>query len=320
MIFILTKKLSQFTKPQAVTRNSNQFTRFGTLRRYVYCLLLILQMGFVSLFAQKQQLLQIIPTDTDSISLSRLSKYDKNYPNNQASEKALAQIIRDLVNKGYLAASVDSILQDSIGTKAWLYVGNTYQLNRLGQGNVPKEVLDKVGYKARFFEETTLQFDQIEQLQESLLIHYENNGYPFAAVGLQNVQLSEQGFAADLHVDKHKRVNIDSIQVEGNAQITKQYLYNYLGLEIGQPYDESLITKSSTRIAELAFLQERQKPIVQFVEGHATVFLFLKPKKASRFNLLIGLLPRQNTQQTGVEQRYQVTGEGVLNLQNALGY
>ncbi len=274
---------------------------------------------FTTSLTAQTHTLQILPTDTDTTKLNQiLTDYDypKQFTNTLDAQKILPSILSQLQNRSYIAASFDSLQTDSLKTTAFLHLGKPYHWLQLKNGNVESKALAQIGFRERLFSNSqTVQIERIKTLKEKLLQYAENNGYPFAAVQLQNVSIGENGgISAELWIEKNDFVVIDSILTTSNVSISERYLQNYLGIKSGQPYDESALQKTSIRINELPFLEEVYAPRVTFVRDKAKVRLFLKNKKASQLNLLLGVIPR-SAPQTG----FEVTGEGKINLQNTLG-
>ncbi|MGB0930326.1 MAG: BamA/TamA family outer membrane protein, partial [Chitinophagales bacterium] len=296
--------------------NSEGFKPCAAIKNDVKILIFLLLT--TSLTAQTHSL-KILPTDTDTTNLNQiLTDYDypKQFTNTLEAKKILPNILSQLQNRGYIAASFDSLQSDSLRTLAYLYLGNKYHWLQLKNGNVEAKGLAQIGFRERLFSNSqNVQIEGIKVLKEKLLQYAENNGYPFAAVQLQNVNIGENGgVSAELWIEKNDLVVIDSILTTSNVSISERYLQNYLGIKSGQPYDESALQKTSIRINELPFLEEVYAPRVTFVRDKAKVRLFLKNKKASQLNLLLGVIPR-SAPQTG----FEVTGEGKINLQNTLG-
>ncbi len=296
----------------------------------LYLSLLIVWAFGINSYAQQSSThrLHIIPTDTDSLQLTTLLPYNNTYATAAITQQKLPQLLQQLYAQGYLAASFDSLQVDTTATKAYLHLGPPYKWVQLQAGNVPERMLSQAGYREKLYRKQAFNQNQLRALQEKLLRYAEDNGYPFSSIGLQNVQINNNGeVQAALLWDKQQLVIIDSVVINGKAKITNRYLQNYLDLKKGQTYNEKNIQAISTRIRELPFLEERQAADVLFIGKKAKVNLFLKPKKASKFNFLLGIIPQQGTSAgTGSNpnnpdgrQRYQITGEGELHLQNALG-
>lgn len=222
----------------------------------------------------------------------------------------------------YLAASFDSVqtLNDST-TLAILYLGCKFEWGLINVSSINKQTLAQIGYRAKQFQQQTINWKQWQALQNKLLNYYENHGFPFAEVYLSDISFYQESdtyyFSASLQAERKQYFTIDSLAIYGTANIKQRFLQNYLNIKRGQAYNELQIAKSSNRIRELAFVKEARVPSVAFLDKRAVVSLYLKKQKASRFDFLLGVLPQSGG--NGQQQRYQITGDGTLNLQNALG-
>lgn len=271
-------------------------------------------------FAQNAHELKIVVLDTDSVRLATISPLPKTCANASDCITVLQNYLTKLQNQSYLTASIDSIQSDSLQTTAYLFLGAQYEWLHLKGGNVSERTLSQLGFREKLYEGKPFRFEKVRILQEKLLVYAENNGYPFSSVSLKNVAIEKGNIAAELHWEKHRKVLIDSVLVNGRVKIGKRYLFNYLNLKPGQVYNEATIRNSSTRIRELSFLQELRRPTVTFIEDKAKVSLNLKRKKASKFDLLLGVVPSNQTNVPSQSRKaVEITGEGQLNLQNALG-
>lgn len=264
--------------------------------------------------AQKSDdyLLEIRPVtgDQQGASLLRQLKYDSKHKDSAAVTRELNHVIRKLYKKSYLSASIDSIGCHDQVCVARVHVGNAFQWARLKKGNMEEDVLSKTGYRDRIYNQSRFNYSQFTAFTEKILTYYENNGYPFASLKLDSIEFKEDGLFAVLQLEKNKRIVIDSIRIYGDATVADRYLYNYLGIKPKAPYDEANIAAISTRLDELSFVQEERSNQVVFTETETYINLFLKKKKASKFNGIIGILQEENT------GRVQLTGDVKLNLQN----
>ncbi len=256
----------------------------------------------------------------NNFDFNQLPPIPKDCPNEPACTTVLQQYLQSLYQKGYWAASFDSVYQDSTGVYALLYLGEIYELKALNVDQIDPKALKKAAYKPSFFEGRSFQMPSLIALQNALLRYYENQAYPFAEVGLTNIQFQADGVHADLQVNKHQRITIDSLLLEGDANISKRFLHRYLNIPIGQGYNEATMQQMESRLRELPYLRLVRTPRVIFIGDDAQVNLALKKKKASKFNLLIGIIPgTTSVTSTGRSRNYTITGDGDLALQNALG-
>lgn len=268
---------------------------------------------WVALWAQPHRLV-IVASAADSATLAPLAL---DYADSAACRVALQRHTEQLRRAGYVGVSIDSLWRDAHQTRAVWFVGQLYQLENLRITGIDQSIEQRSGINRLNTGNRAWQIADIERLNRQLLRYAENNGYPFAQTQLQNIRLTEQGaFSADLNCQLNSRMLLDTITIEGGARISRRYLWRYLHLPPNAPYRESDVEQVSARLRELPFLQEMHPPLVQFnLDGKARLKLFVKPRKASRFDFLLGILPTT----VGGVRRYQLTGEGLLNLYNALG-
>src|SRR5687768_7505936 len=88
--------------------------------------------------AQKNQSLQIIITDSANVDLSIFRKdiqSSKNYKDTAEVRQRIHEIIAELLANGFLAASADSIVRDSLSTKAFIFAGERYLWAYIKPGN-----------------------------------------------------------------------------------------------------------------------------------------------------------------------------------------
>ena len=108
--------------------------------------------------------------------------------------------------------------------------------------------------------------------------------------------------------------HIDSIRVYGKLKIKNLFLQRYLGITNGSIYDNEKLQNVSKRLLELPYLAEQQPADLSMLGTGATLNLYLRPKRSSQVNFLIGFLPGDN-----ITGKAQLTGDINLDLKNALG-
>lgn len=215
-------------------------------------------------------------------------------------------------NKGYLEASLDSLIEEDSTKVAKLHIGPKYEWAKLHTGNVKEEVLDELGFRATAFEKDVFSLLQIQQLEEKLLTYSENNGYPFASVGLTAVEIENGQVRAALDWQKNQKIVFDSILVEGNGKISMGFLEQFSNIRMGDLYDESKILAAQKALQNLPYLQSSASPKVAFIGDRAIVTFFLKKAQASQFDVLLGLLSTK-------DEKTQLSGEGKIQLANPFG-
>ena len=282
--------------------------------RNIFFIILLMHIGLAK--GQNNFLLKIVFTDSENTDLKSLkNNFNKSilYKDTLQVHQQLESIILQLRGEGYLAASIDSIIRDSSITTAFIYTGEKYIWATIKQGNVPVELLEGTGFRKKLYYGKPFRYDQLALINAKILKNCENRGYPFATVSLDSISIIENQFSASLSVKKNRFLHIDSIIIKGNADVAPVYIYNYIGIKPGDIYKEIQVRKISSRMRELAFINEVRSSQVLFSEKDTKLFLFLENKKASQFDGVIGLLPDESK-----SGKYNLTGEVHLKLQNSL--
>ena len=237
-----------------------------------------------------------------------------NFKGEFSRKEAISNYVARLQEAGYLAAGIDSMSTSGDTVHAYVYLGREFQWAKLNAIQVQDAALNAAGYRSRLYSNRRFKLSQTRKLMRGLLSWYENNGYPFARVQFDSLQIEDEGIRASLRVEAGEQIKIDSITIRGTAKISNRYLFNYIGLEPGELYNEKVIQSISTRLRELPFVAEQRSPEVFLMDELALIRLYLENKKASNFNGIVGFLP--NNAQSG---KLLLTGEANLRLKNSLG-
>lgn len=221
-----------------------------------------------------------------------------------------------LQNKGFTAASVDSVRFDSLAAFIQLYVGDRFVWSSIRTRPEDAGLLHITGWSTKRMVGRELHLDRLQAEQQVILDYLENNGYPFARISLDSVMLDHGKVSGLLKIDKGPLYKIDSIRIHGNAKISSAFMERYLGIPEGGIYRKDRLEAISKRIRELPFLQEEHPWNVNMLGTGSMLDLYLKPKRASQIDVLVGFLP--NSDQL-TSSKVLVTGEATVNLKNPFG-
>ena len=263
--------------------------------------------------AQNGYNLHLIPADKDKSFLKKNIRYETVFADSISLLEELKKILLQLHGQGYLEASMDSLLNNNTTTRALLHVGNIYKWAQLDIKEVDNAFLNQVGFRDKHFRDKPFHYSEIRRIQESLLNYAENNGFPFARVGLKNILVESDLVHADLFMVKSRVITFDGINIIGDVKISKQYLESYLGLKPGTLYSKQRIKNIRNRLKELPFIREKQNATITFKGDKAVVNLFLTKKQNSRWDFIIGILPDADN------NKINLTGSFTGDLQNQFG-
>ncbi len=175
-------------------------------------------------------------------------------------------------------------------------------------------------FRTKLLNGKPLHYQTVLKLEQAILEHAENNGYPFAQVWLDSVVVDGREVSAVLQVEKNRFFVYKGLKIHGEVKLPKAFMPNYLGIKIGAPYNRAQVLRLRDQLRSLVFVESTSNPSVTFSgdptarNGDATVNLFLQKKRASRFDFLIGLLPQPNA----TDGKLLLTGTLSAAFQNAL--
>ena len=238
--------------------------------------------------------------------------FRKNFSTKQAANKEIENIILTLQFKGYLLASADTVFSDSNSVTALINENAMFKTAHLKLGNLNTNLASKLGISEKLFFNKTFNYKEVAKSFEKIILYYENNGYPFATVALDSLEIDQNQLSGQFKVNKNKLFKIDSVRIEGTAKINKGFLYRYLSLKNNMPYNEEILLGISQKIKQLPFVVEQRSQVVKLTDKINKLYLFLDKKEASQFDGIIGLLPDATTKKT------VLTGDVKLKVVNGV--
>ena len=218
-----------------------------------------------------------------------------------------------LASRGYPTASVDSVWYTDSSAGIHLFLGSQYQWIKIRPEGIEKKALDESGFMEKNFNNKSINIPQLMILQQRILNYYERNGYPFAEIFLDSIQIEEGNINALLKVNRNVLYHLDSIRLYGKTKISKKFLYHFLGMVKGGEYNKEKLQQVDKRMQQLPYLQLAQPSSITMLGTGSILNLYLAPKRSSQVDILVGLLPGD-----GIANKFQLTGDVKLNLQNAL--
>lgn len=258
------------------------------------CYILFFLLFSQNLFSQSVRL--FIQRDDFSVKI----KSKQSFKNEREVTEYLKSTQQKLLQKGYLEASFDSVQkkQDSLFT--WLHIGKKYEIKHTA---ITKEKKKKKVTESTLF--------SIDNTKEKAINEFENNGYPFAKIAADNIELSDSSLSFKYNIDKGKFITIDSFINFGTSKLTRGFIQNYILIKRKQPYNESRIKNIDKLLQKLPYASLRQPSKIVFRDDKADIHLYLDKRKVNSFDFLIGFLPGSNN------GKILITGEVKIHLQNA---
>lgn len=226
-------------------------------------------------------------------------------------------ILQHFRKKTFLAVSIDSLKSYHDSTVvAQFWLGPPMHWVALGVADHESDLwVSAAGYREKLFTNRPLHFEDVLKLEQRILVQAENNGYPFAQVWLDSVEVRPNGaVSALLKVDRKRYFSFKGLKIIGDLRLPAYFLPNYLGLRAGMPYSRARVLRLRDQLQTLLFLESTSNPTISFTGSEATVNLFLQKKRASRFDFIVGILPQPDKP----DGKLLLTGSLSAAFQNAL--
>jgi outer membrane protein assembly factor BamA len=290
-----------------------RFERMAKLRLYVFIPFLLLASFLTS---HAQYALHVKLSSPDSLLRTASLGILHSFKDREGCTEYVYKLTDLLRNKGFTSASIDSVQFDSTAAFLQLYIGEKYTWSAIRTKPEDAVLLEAAGWNTKKLTGKPATPDYIQSEEIQVLSYLENNGYPFAKISLDSILINQGAINAVLNIEKGPLYKIDSIRINGSAKISVDFMERYLGIPEGSIYRKDRLLMISRRILELPFVQEERPWTVNMLGTGSILNLYLKPRKSSQIDVLVGLLPNNNQLQSG---KLLVTGEATVALRNPFG-
>ena len=238
--------------------------------------------------------------------------YKATFTDSIKQRKEIDYIYGMLRQNGYLTSSVDSVVKLGHTIFAYIYVGDKFETITIYNGNIPEDFLPDIGLR-KLGEGKVIPADGTQLFKAKVIQSCENIGYPFAEVTLDSFSVLNGNISAKLYLQLHELFRYDTLQIQGKTKVKGVFLRNYLGIKAGKVYNEATVRRINQRLNELQFAEAIKPHTVEFRGEKGRVKVYLKDKKASQFDLLIGVLPGSSG------QKVLITGDVKIHLVSPFG-
>ena len=226
-------------------------------------------------------------------------------------EKVVNQRMNNLYELGYLATTSRLIYHSERKVDVLFYTHHVFKMVNLSQGNVSDEIMNKVGFDSKNFNNRPFSHHRVVRLLNSILDYAENHGYPFSSIKLDSISITGSEVGAWLNYQSGPMIVFDSLLIAGYDKVKTNYLMTHLGIYKGKPYEEKLISEISNKIKLLSFVSLTENPEITISNGKCTINLNLAQNKVSLLDGILGVLPNQKNGESLL-----ITGQLNLDLKN----
>ncbi len=266
--------------------------------------------------AQEQFVLRVKAIDKDTSFLREQINLQTTFPTRAEGLIYISKILPALQSKGYVTASIDTLIHDSSSSYLVLFAGDVFKWESLSLSGAEQVMMDAMGWRDVLFTNQSLDVAQIQNWHDRMLDYLEDNGYPFGKVYIDSMRINGNSVSGIIKIEKGPQYKIDSIRVFGDVKVSNRFLQRYLEIEDGSLYNKTKLERISRRLAELPYLEEERRSNLSMLGTGSVLNLYLKPRKSSQINVLVGFLPNNDQLSS---KKLLVTGEANIQLRNSLG-
>ena len=239
-------------------------------------------------------------------------------PNQFSNSLQLHQTVNEILvfctQKSYILSTVNTQYFKPDSAEISVNLNQSFKWLKLKNYGADFYLLNAAGFSTNDFSNQIFSPNIFAQKVSNALVWLQNNSYPFAAIGLDSVQIDSNTITANILFNKGSQIFFDSIKVIGNVNISPRFLANYTNIKVGKYYNESILKRTDNRISELPYLSLAQSSVIYFYGNKAKLITYINSRKASSFDGIIGFAP--NSSQAN---KLIITGDVNLKLQNILG-
>lgn len=158
-----------------------------------------------------------------------------------------------------------------------------------------------------------VEFELINSEFEAMLTYAENHGYPFAEIRFDSLEIIDSTVNVFINFQLNELVKFDSLSIINKKVIRYNFLSSYLGIKVGDVYNESRVKELKNRIEELGFINLKYQPKIYFANEKAVIVLDPEKRNANKFDGLIGVQP------SNIGAKTSIIGQANLYLVNVFG-
>jgi outer membrane protein assembly factor BamA len=241
-------------------------------------------------------------------------KLNKSFSDSIRMKSSIIELVQLLQGEGYLLSYLESLSIDQEQAIALIYVGSRFEWLALSGGNISPTLFRRIGFRDRLYQEKPFRYSEVANVQKEILDYAEQNGFPFAKLRLDSLKIEDNKFSAAFNFEEGPLIKFDSIKVEGSAHINSKFLGKYLGIEMGEPYNQKSIDEISRNINNLPYVRLVSNPKLTFQNSEATLIINLEQRRINQIDGIIGFLPNASN-----DNNLMITGQLDMELYNPFG-
>jgi len=208
---------------------------------------------------------------------------------NKNASVFISKFLNKYQNKGYA-----EIYIDTHQTPHQVHTGRIYILRNYSNN------LNFVPKNTPFKLEKPFTWKNFNEFHQKILNYYGNLGFPLVKI-VPKIQydLSKDTVYVNIYeqIDLKNSYTIDSILLPKFIKENSKFVYKIIDLSPGDLFHQEKIERITKNLKRSEYYQQIKPPKLQFSDSTCKIILDFQKLRNNRFDLLIGLLPPQNSNQ-----------------------
>jgi len=221
--------------------------------------------------------------------------------------------LKKLHKAGYLEARNETLSRKNDSTfMSYIYIGKktTTAVLNTTSSNWPKELKSSTALDKQ--NRLIIPFHKLETHLSEAQTNWENLGFSFVKVQLNNISKNKDTLFADLLIVKNELRKVDSILIKGYESFPVKILHHRFGLKPNKRLSHNKIKKASQTIQATGIARETRSPEVLYEKEKSTVYFYFEKSNNNHFDGIIGFATNEDS------GKLEFSGNLDLSLHNNL--
>lgn len=246
----------------------------------------------VEMLGQKPKAVHMTSDIHDTILLNRtLHFFQSEYTNQVLLQNAIHHWVDSMQGLGYLECHAEDIIENDSTYAFSLMAGKRYDYAGFDYSQVPLEYILRSGFERTIMNKKLLSYPECKTAMNRIANYMDEIGYPFAQVYLDSTSVNTGILRTRLNVAQGPRVYIDTIEWDERLKVSSDLMQKIIGIKTGMFFSNHVMMDLESRISNIKFVEQLAVPTVTLYKNKALIRLYLKDKKVSSLDALLGLLP-----------------------------
>jgi outer membrane protein insertion porin family len=147
---------------------------------------------------------------------------------------------------------------------------------------------------------------------------YEQRGYTFASINVDNIEEYNEGGADKIRVkikiDENEKIRIDNIIIEGNTSTKDEVIIREISLDEGNSITKENLLGIKRRLENLGYFEKVEQPKILKYKNSTVLQIRVKEGNTNTFDGIVGYVPPAQNEESGY-----FTGLVNLSIRNLFG-